>query len=135
MSVRVRYAVNAAVSSSVAEERDLGNVRLEAVTDAEIKGGTWKTRLLASQTDVQLHLDNITTAQLLIIRTVAADPNQTPQGITIKRNGIGNEAILIKPLADTKEGLFMISTDNLTSIYASNTSSVDMDLILICAGV
>lgn len=135
MAVRVRYEVAAAVSSTTAEDKDLGNVKFEVVTDIPTKGGTWKTRLLAGQTDVQLYLDNITTAQLLIIRTTASDPNDTPVGISIKRNGTGAEAILIKPLSDLKEGIFLISTDSLTSLYATNAGSVDMDLTITVAGV
>lgn len=135
MSVRVRYAVAASVSSTSAEEKDLGNVKFEVVTDAETKGGSWKTVLLASAADVQLHLDTITTVQLLVIRTNAVDPNESPVGITIKRNSTGGETILIKPVGDAKEGIMILSTDGLTSLYASNPGSVDMNLTITAVGV
>lgn len=135
MTVRVRYAVAVSISSTSAEEKDLGNVKLETVTDVETKGGTWKTVLLAGATNVQLYLDNITTAQLLVIRTLSVDPNVAPVGINIKRNSTSGEAILIQPLGDIKEGIFVITTDGLTSLYASNSGAVDMNLVLSVAGV
>lgn len=135
MGVRVRYSLAAGVSSTTAEERDLGNVKWEIVADEKTKGGTWKTVLLAGATDVQLQIDNISTIQLLIIRTNAKDPNNAPNAISIKRNGIGGEAILIKPLGSALEGHFVLSTDSLTSIYATNAGTVDMELTIVAAGI
>lgn len=134
MGVRVRYSLSGAVSSTTAEERDLGNVKWEIVTDSETKGGTWKTLLPALSVDVQLQIDNISTIQLLIIRTNSKDPNQTPNGITIKRNTNVAESILIQPLGDALEGHLMISTDSLTAVYASNPGPADMELTIIAAG-
>lgn len=135
MSVRLRYALQASVSSTSAEERDLGNVKLEVMTDVETKGGTWKTVLPTGSTDVQLPMDSITTVQLLLVRTMCNDPNGTPNGITIKRNSTSGEAILIKPVGDAKEGLFLLSTDSLTAIYASNAGAADMALVLTAVGI
>lgn len=135
MAVRVRYALQASVSSTSAEEKDLGNVKFEVVTDVEKKGGSRKTELLASAADVPLQLDNITTVQLLIIRTTSLDPNQLPVGITIKRNSTSGETILIKPVGDSKEGLLVITTDGLTSLFASNPGAVDMNLTITTVGV
>ena len=134
MGVRVRYSLAGAVSSTTAEERDLGNVKWEIVTDQEAKGGTWKTVLLVGAVDVQLQIDNISTIQLLVIRTNARDPNQAPNGISIKRNLITAEAILIKPLGDAQEGHFILSTDSLTAIYASNPGPSEMELTIVAAG-
>lgn len=134
MAVRVRYKLETTVSSTSAEERDLGNVKWEVVTDEEAKGGTWKTLLPAGSTDVQLRIDNITTIQLLIIRTNPKNPNDAPSAISIKRNGAGNEAILIKPIGSSTEGHFLISTDSLTSIFATNSGSTDMELTICATG-
>ena len=135
MGVRVRYSLAAAVSSTTAEERDLGNVRWEIVSDDEAKGGTWKTLLPAASTDVQLRIDNLSTIRLLILRTNPADPNQTPNAVSIKRNSTGGESILITPLGDTQEGHFLISTDSLTAIFASNPGPTDMEITVAAAGV
>lgn len=134
MAVRIRYAVSAAVSSTTAEERDLGNIKLECVTDQESKGGAWQTTLDDGSMDVQIYLDNIVTTQLLIIRTLSADPNVAPGSISIKRNNTAAEPIQIKPLGDIKEGIFVISTDGLTALYATNSSGVDMKLTLVVCG-
>lgn len=134
MPVRVRYKVDASVSSTSAEERDLGNVRWEVVTDKPGEGGGWKTLLVAGATDVQLPLDSIAACKLLIIRTNAKDPNQTPNEIRIRRNLIGAEQIGIVPLTDSKEGHFLLTTDAITALFASNPGAVDMELTIIAAG-
>ncbi len=135
MSVRVRYSVAIAVSSTTAEEKDLGNVKVEAVTDDHTKGGTWKTVLVSDAEDVQLYLDNITTVQLLVIRTTAVESTEDPVTITIKRNSVEGEEIPITPLGDSKEGIFVLSTEDLTSLYASNPGDVDMNLTISAAGI
>ena len=134
MPVRVRYKVEVSVSSSSCEEKDLGNIRWEIVTDKQGEGGGWKTLLAAGAVNVQLPLDSITTARLLVIRTNAKDPNQTPANINIRRNLIGAEEILIKPLTDAKEGHFLLSTDGLTALFASNPGTVDMELTILVVG-
>lgn len=134
MTVRARYSVAAAMSSTSAEDRDLGNVKYEVVTDMPDKGGTWKTTLVGSATDVQLYMDNITTVKLIIIKTYPTDPNQVPGDILIRKNSISGEQILIRPLPSGKEGHFLLSTDSVTSIYASNAGTVSMDLTLTVAG-
>lgn len=134
MPVRVRYKVDASVSSTSAEERDLGNIRWEVVTDKPGEGGGWKTLLAAGATDVQLPLDSIAACKLLIIRTNAKDPNQTPNEVRIRRNLITNEQIPIVPLPDSKEGHFLLSTDSITALFASNPGAVDMEMTIIAVG-
>lgn len=134
MPVRVRYKVEVSVSSNSSEEKDLGNIKWEIVTDKQNEGGGWKTTLAAGTVDAQLPLDSIATARLLVIRTNAKDPNQNPADILIRRNLITNEQILIKPLSDSKEGHFLVSTDGLTALFASNPGAVDMEMTILVAG-
>jgi hypothetical protein len=134
MAVRTRYKVEVSISSTASEEKDLGNVRWEIVTDKQGEGGGWKTLLAAGAVDIQLPLDSIATVRLLVIRTNAKDPNQNPADILIRRNLVGAEQILIKPLTDSKEGHFLISTDGLTALFASNPGTVAMELTLLVAG-
>jgi hypothetical protein len=134
MAVRLRYSVAVAVSSNSNEDRDLGNVKFEVVTDVEVKGGAWKTVVPAGATDLQLNMDNISTIQLLAIRTYTNDPNDTPGGVTVKRNSTLGEPILIKPVGDALEGVMVLTTDLLTALFASNASGVDMVLQISAVG-
>lgn len=134
MSVRVRYRLEIAISSTSAEEKDLANSVFEVVTDELGEGGVRKFTIAASSTDVAINLGNVTTTTFLAIRTNTKDPTEDPVTISVKRNGTGNEAIAIAPLADTKEGHLLISTAGLTSLHATNVGSVDMELSLFSAG-
>lgn len=134
MSVRVRYKIQVAVSSTSAEDKDLGNLSWEIVTDQQGEGGSWKTVVAAGAVDVQIPMDSIADVRLLILRTTAKDPNQTPNQILIRRNTNVAEQIEILPLADAKEGHLLLSTDGLTAIYASNPGAVDMEMIIVAAG-
>lgn len=135
MAIRVRYSISAAVSSTTAEERDLGNLKMEVVTDVETKGGAWKTVLPASTTNLELKIDNLAQIHLLFIRTTSSDPNVAPVSITLKRNSTGAEAIEIKPLGDAKEGHLLLTTNGLTSLYASNSTSTEMILTVLAVGI
>ena len=134
MTVRVRYTLQSAISSTCAEERDLGNVYWQIVTDQPAKGGTWKTVLPAGSAAVQLQIDNISYIHLLIIRTVANNPNYTPNPITISLNSPTGPSFIIRPLGDAQEGHFLMSTEQLTAVYATNTGPCDMALTIIAAG-
>jgi hypothetical protein len=135
MTVRVRYNIHSAISSTMAEERDLGNLALGIVSDLLTKGGTWKTVLSAGASNVELYFDNISTINLLIMRTTTVNPNDTPANVVITINGPSTEALTIQPIPSTKEGHFLMSTTGVTSVYASNPGSVDMQLTIVAAGV
>jgi hypothetical protein len=135
MPVRVRYSVTVAVSSTPAEERDLGNVSWSIVTDIEAKGGTWKTTLSAGASNVQLQIDNISTIQFLALRTTTVNPNDTLTLVNIRKNSTSGEVTEILPLGDALEGHMLISTDGITAIYASNPGSVDINLTVVAAGI
>jgi hypothetical protein len=134
MSVRVRYKIEVAVSSTSAEERDLGNARWEVVTDVQGEKGGGKFTLAAGSTNVSIALGNVSTARLLVIRTTSKDPNQDPVDITIRRNLVGNEAIVIRPLSDAKEGHYVCSTDSMTALFATNAGATDMELTIFVVG-
>ena len=134
MPVRVRAKVDTAISSTTTEEKDLGNKKYEVVSDGLGEGGTWKTKVVASTTDLEVTLRDVAAASLLAISTNAVDPNQTPETIGIKRNTVGNEEIPITPLPGTSQGLFLITTNGLTALFVSNSGTVDMELIITVAG-
>jgi hypothetical protein len=132
-TVRTRYKIEAAISSSSAEERDLGNLKFEVVDDTQGEGGTRRFKLSGSVVDYPLELGNVTTAKLVTIRTSPSDPNDVLPEIRIKLNG-GSEYLSIKPLGTQKEAHFLISTNGVTSITATNTGTVGVDLTLGLAG-
>ena len=134
MAVRIRYKIEATVSSTEAEEKDLGNSKYEVVTDDLGEGGTRKTFLPAGATDVSLDMGNVADAKLVILRTNARDPTEAPSQIDVKRNTVGNEIISIVPLGTEPEGHFLLSTSGLTGLFASNPGTVDMEVILTVIG-
>lgn len=133
MGVRVHYKIEVAISSTPNEEKDLGNVKWEVVVDGIGEGGGWKTTLAAGAVNIQLPLDSIAAAKMLVIRTNAKDPLNTPGTVNIRRDLIGAEEIGIVPLPNATEGHFLLSTSGLTALFASNPGTVDMELtILVC---
>jgi hypothetical protein len=134
MPVRVRYKIEVAISSTSAEEKDLGNVKWEIVTDKQGEGGGWKTLIAAGATDIQIPIDSIADVRLLVLRTTVKDPNQAPSDILIRRNLITAEQIQITPLQDIKEGHFLLSTEGLTALFASNPGAVDMEMTILACG-
>jgi hypothetical protein len=135
MAVRLRYKIEITCSSTTAEEKDLGNLKSEVVTDVCNEGGTWKTTLAGGATDIQIPLDSIAAAKFLFIRATSKDPNLAPVQVTIKRNSNSAEAINIVPFSDVKEGHLLLSTSGLTAIYATNSSgTVVMDLTIVAIG-
>lgn len=134
MSVRLRYKMSIMISSTQAEEKDLGNGSYEIVTDTQGEGGSWKTNLPAASVDVRVNLGNLALAMFVAIKTNTKNPNDTPVEIMIKRNTTGGEAISILPMGDSKQGHFLFSTNGLSALYASNAGAVDMELTVFGAG-
>lgn len=134
MSVRVRFRMEASVSSTSNEEKDLGNVCYEDVTDALGEGGSRKNLIVASASDVDITMTEIADASFVLIRTNARTSTDTPGTIEIKKNGIGGEVIDVVPLASTREGFLLLTTTGITALYASNPGTVDMEVTVIAAG-
>jgi hypothetical protein len=134
MPVRVRCKIEVAISSTSLEERDLCNLRREFVSDRLGEGGSWKMLLAASAVDVSIPLDSVADVNLFGIIATPKDPNQDPQDILIRFNSITGEQRTISSLSDCKEGLALLSTAGITSLFASNPGAADMEIILIVAG-
>jgi len=128
MSVRARYSIGFSVSSTSAEEKDLGNVKWEVVSDGYGEGGSRKMTLDAGAVDVQLAMGNVTDAALLIIRTNAKDPTQDPVEVRVRLNVITADQLKIVPLSGTKEGHMQLSTTGLTGLFASNPGAIPMEI-------
>lgn len=130
MSVRLRYKMYVAVSSSQAEENDLGNSKFEVVTDSANEGGVWKTTV-AALTTMTLNLDDIATAKMLMLRFAPTDPTQVMTAVTLTLNGT---AVLppVYPVPGSQEAVFLLSTSGITSVQVANTdpASVKLDIIV-----
>ena len=134
MPVRFRQGVKIGVSSTSAEEKDLGNLNWEIVTDDLGEGGSWKTLVEAGETDLEIALDNLASAKFLALRTVSKDPTKTPVALDFKKESPTGEVFTVAPLSGTKEGHFMICTDSITALYVTNAGAVDMEVTIVTAG-
>lgn len=131
---RIRYSIQASVSSNSAEERDLGNVSYEVVNDDPGEGGVRKTLLAAGATDVSVMMTEISAARLILIKTSAHDPTNTLGSITIKKNTVGGEPITIEPLPGATSAHMLLSTSGITDLFATNGLTVDVDIIVMAVG-
>ena len=134
MAVRLRFSVATSISSTTAEEKDLGQSSFEVVSDAQGEGGNWKLTLPAGSADVQLQLGNISSLAFLAIRTNAKNPLDDPAAITLKKDSASGEPITIAPLPDTKEGHLLLTTTGITALYLSNSGTVDMEVTVAASG-
>ena len=134
MSVRLRYKIEASVSSTSAEERDLGNVSYEVVDDDSGEGGVRKTLLAAGATDVSVMMNEISDARFVLIRTNAHDPTETLGAIDIKKNAIGGEPITIEPLPGATEAHMLLVTSGVTDLFATNSGTVDTEITVMAVG-
>ena len=133
MSVWLRYHIEASVSSTSADMKDLGNACFNVVSSTPSEGGIWKTRVLKNTT-VTLPLDSITEATFLMLRIVASDPTETLTPVNITLNGTAT--LSLAPVGDAKESNFLMSAEALTSLEVANThvDAVDIDIIIGTSG-
>jgi len=134
MTVRARYRVEASVSSTTAEEKDLGNLKMEQVSDGSAEGGTRKNVIAAGAVDVNVTPSQVALATLLVVRTSAVSPNDTPGTIQLKKNSTGGEAWSIIPMPGAKEGHFVTTTGSVSAIFVSNPGTVAMEVTVMAAG-
>lgn len=134
MSIRVRYKLDIAISSTSAEERDLGNGKFEIVVDSQNEGGSYKTTVIGPSVDVPIQLPNVATARMIGVRTNPKNPNDVPEALTFKRQTILGEAFVIAPLATSKEGYWFFTTDALNALFCSNPGTIAMEVTVFVAG-
>jgi hypothetical protein len=134
MAVRVRYRIEVGVSSTTAEDKDLGNHSYLVIADGASDGGSRKVSLAAGATDVLVSMNEISTAKFIAVRTNAVNVNDTPGTIELKKNGVGGEVIEIVPMTGASSGHLLLSTDSVTALYASNPGTVAMEITVVIAG-
>ena len=134
MTVRVRYRIEASVSSTTAEERDLGNVVYEVVNDTMGEGGVRKTTLAPAASDVSLALADVASARFVVVRTNTVDATATLGIIEVKKNTVGNEIHEIVPLPGATEAHMVWATQDITALFASNPGTVAVEITVMSAG-
>ena len=134
MSVRVRFSIEASVSSTSAEEKDLGNLAMEVVNDTQGEGGVRKTTLAPGATDVSVMLTEVTSATFVLIRTNAKDPTETLTAITIKLDDVGSDPITLTPLSGSTEAHMLLVASGITDIFASNAGSINIEITVMAVG-
>lgn len=134
MGVRLRYSITASISSTSAEEKDLGNLTCEVVDDDNGEGGVRKTLLAAGAVDVPIKMAEIAAARFVFIRTNTRDPTRTLTVINVKKNGVGGEIIAIDPLDGATEAHLLMVSSGITALYASNPGTVDVEVTVMCVG-
>jgi len=134
MPVRVRYSIKLSISSTTAEEKDLGNLAFEIVSDALGEGGTRKFTIPVGAVDVPVALGNVTSASLLLLRSIAKDPTCTVGALKFRRNTVVNPQEDLVPLGTQKEAHAIITTTGLTGLFVSNAGSTEAELTVGVAG-
>jgi|WetSurMetagenome_2_1015567.scaffolds.fasta_scaffold30888_2 hypothetical protein len=135
MTVRLVYTISVSVSSSSSGEKDLGNPSYKVTCDTQGEGGSRKVTLAAEDEDVEISLGNIASAKFVLIKTNAKDPTLTLPEITIKLNSNTGEEISLAPLSGAKEAHMILSSSEITAIYATNPSTtVDVEVVVLEVG-
>ena len=134
MTVRIRYSIQASVSSTSAEERDLGNVSYEIVNDDPGEGGVRKTRLAAGAADVSVMLNEISTARFVLIKTNTRVATDTLGPVSIKKNNVGGEVTTVEPLPGATSAHLLLATSDITDLFASNPGTVDVEITVMAVG-
>lgn len=134
MTVRIRYQISVSVSSSAAEEKDLGNVAYEVLHDASGEGGSRKTLLAGGATGASIGLNQITDTKFVLIRATSKDPTLSLGTIEIRLNSPTGEVIELAPLPGATEAHLLLTSTGLTALYASNPGTSDVDVIVVAVG-
>ncbi len=134
MAVRLTFKAEFSVSSTMADEKDLGNGEYQVRTDAMNEGGAWRTRVADAETDLEIKLDNIANVKFIFLRLTPVVETDPAPVITFKLDAIGNTAVTLASPSDRKEGMLMLTTDSLSALYVTNASGYAVDLTVSVAG-
>lgn len=129
MAIRVKFEVSLQISENSQGQKELGKTAPWCGTnDLQDNGGTWRQRLAAGDTDILVDLNGLANGRLIAIKS--------NQEILIKKNSAGGEAWTVRPLGTgATDGIFVITTDGVTSLYLTNAGGLDADVTFSIAGV
>lgn len=128
MAIRVKFDVSLSLSENTLENKELGvTPPWSGTNDQQDDGGTWRQKLIAGATDVLVSLNGLAHGRLIAVKTT--------QTITIKKNSSGGEAWTIKALGvGATDGIFVITSDSITSLYVTNAGALDAEVTFSVAG-
>jgi hypothetical protein len=129
MGVRVTFEVLVQISENTQELKELGKTPpYKGTCDLLDDGGTWRQRIVAGAVNVAVDLNGLVNGRLLAVKT-----NQT---ITMKKNASGGEPWTIRPMGTgALDGVFLATTDGITSLYFSNPGSLDAEVTISLCGM
>lgn len=129
MSIRINYNIEVSLSESLYQIKELGQTTpWKGVNDQCDDGGTWRRTIVAGAVNVAIDINGLANGRLIAVKTTAA--------ITLKRNVTGDTGWPIRPLGvGATDGIFICSTDGLTSLYVSNSGTVDAEVTFVVAGL
>lgn len=129
MSIRVNYNINLSLSETTLEQKELGMTPPWVGTNDQLDdGGTFRRRITAGSVDVQVSLLGLSNGRLLAIKTT--------QQISFKKNSNSGEAWTIRPLGTgALDGIFLCTTDAITSVYVTNSGTLDAEVTFSVGGL
>lgn len=132
MTVRGRLNLVFSVSSQAQpEDKDLGNLKMELLVDAQDEGGGFKTIVPASSTNVELNFPEVDALRVIAIRTKAKVSTDTAVPLSFKLDDVGKDPFVVAPPDDGKEGLFVLTTPGVSTIFCTNAGTVAMEVTLV----
>ena len=128
MAIRVRYDIKVTLSESTSESNELGKTTpWIGVNDQQEDGGTWSQTIPGLTTDLLVDINGLADATFLGIKT--------DREIILKKNAAGGEPWTITPLGiGAEDGVFIVSTTGVTSLYISNAGAADAKVTFQVAG-
>jgi hypothetical protein len=129
MSITVNWNIELSVSETTLENKELGQTSPWQGNNSQLDdGGSFRRKIPAGSTDILVPMVGLSNGRLLGIKT--------SQTIIIKKNSSGGEPWTIRPLGvGALDGIFLVTTDGITSIYVSNAGSLDANVTFVVGGV
>lgn len=133
MRLRVNLAVY--LSSTAAEENDISNTTRQLLMDGFDEGGAQRVKVPVSTTNMEVTLRGLAGAGFIFLRSLAVDDTLTPVTLQIRLGDSSNDPIALTPMGTSKEGVMLLTTESVDSIYVTNTSTtVAMYLHIVSVG-
>jgi hypothetical protein len=128
MAIRVEFELSLNISENSSGLKELGNTPpWKGKNDLLDDGGSFKRTLAGNATDVLISLEGLAVARLIGIKS-----NKI---ITVKKNSSAGEAWTIRPLGTgALDGVLIMTTDTISSLYLSNTEADAASVVIFFAG-